>query len=592
MLIDTAVDEHDEEAAGHVWYPAHAGTDLRRVFTDSIIDAVAQDTHCPLALDAEKRQIIINGAKVQEAARKLSNIERNSVSLQLTSGGKVLICLQCRSKIATHVVHVEKMVDVRLQLKPLMEQPHGMLRRTLISILNEALIKNLPRVRTCCVTRWDTLLSQHETIFNATQRTEPPHSELLQIWNNLDFPVVVRHRVETMCGDMGLPGNSTVEEVPVPPVPARKSRFDVPPSGHVVPVAVSPQPLLPQSQIHTSLSLRVPPGLEPLSESRRAQAPSFYAAATGPSLNQKHNDINKWAESVAATAPVQSDISLIDLLEDPSPSIKPLSFVSPPGSSGGPTIKSTQQAVYSPGSVYGPRSVGTPSISGQSGLSGISALNMQGRQLISRSSARRLPTGRSTTSRQLENPLRYEQTVFEPNQGWENNIVKPKATYSSLIEDVEPVFIGLQDTDPFPPLGHSGAPLSKIIPTALKTVDALVEIGNEDTELVSTTKNQSVLSLVPQPPSVASLEQSAPTSVSNPLLSVSRNQIVPRFSWSAKSQNVPAMSPDDSVPSQALTAQLPYTRIIQAQNLPLDVTENEVYVRNKLSHAKFITNNA
>ncbi|KAF1346909.1 hypothetical protein BDV97DRAFT_423550 [Delphinella strobiligena] len=560
LLIDTAVDEDDEEAAGHVWYPAHGGTDLRRVFTDSIIDAIAQDTHCPLALDTVKRQITINGAKVHEAARKLSNIERNS----------------CRSKIATHIVHVEKMLDVRLQLKPLMEQPHGMLRRTLIPILHEALVENLPRIRTCRVTRWDTFKSQHEMIFNAPQRLEAPHSELLRIWISLNFPVVSSRRVETICGDMGLPGKSHIEEVLAPPVRARKSRFDVPPSDVVAPVAVSPQPLLPHSQVQTSLSPRVPPGLEPLNESRREQAPSFYAAATGSSLNQKHNDISKWAESVAPTAPVQNDNLLIELLEDPSPSMGPSSFVSPPGFSGDPAIESTQQAVYSAGSVCGLHSLDTRSITGRSDFSGISALNMRGRsleaQLIGRSSVRRLPTGRSTTSRQLENPLRYEQTLFEPNQGWENNIVKPNATYPPLIEDVEPVFIGHQDTNPFPPLGHNGTPLPKIVPTTRKAVDVLVEIGSEDAELISSTQNQSVPT---EPPPVASLEQGVPASVPKSPLAVSGNQIVPRFSWSAEPQKLPAVS--HNVPGQASTTQLPYTRIVQAQNLPLDVTENEVH---------------
>lgn len=64
------------------FHAGHDETDLQQLFLPSILQAVARDSNCTLAINDELRCIAIIGSHemVAVALRRLSNLERNSVS--------------------------------------------------------------------------------------------------------------------------------------------------------------------------------------------------------------------------------------------------------------------------------------------------------------------------------------------------------------------------------------------------------------------------------------------------------------------------------------------------------------------------------
>ena len=178
ILIDVTLDDDDQgDDRGHVWTPQYDETNIQEIFTDSVIEAIALDSGCPLSVDAEKRGIIIHGVNYLTASRKLSNVETSTH----------------RKKIASHVVHAEKLPSVSIQLVPLVDQPHDMLLRTLVPRELVNLSSTLPQIRTPRLVRLDDARRDYTVLLNQPQSGGAPSDAMLEAWSSLTFPTSVRN---------------------------------------------------------------------------------------------------------------------------------------------------------------------------------------------------------------------------------------------------------------------------------------------------------------------------------------------------------------------------------------------------------------
>lgn len=215
VLVEVDVDDHDEDESGHVWIPVNESTNVRKLFTDAIMEVIIQDTGCALKVDEQKRTVIIKGAAHLRAARKLANIERNSH----------------RAKVVSHVLQTEKVVDAFVQLPVLLGQPNNMLLRTLVTPSPEYLADVLPGMRTCRMVYYNSSTRKYEIISTAAKGSGPAPLVLRQTWMELSFPArgatAVESGREAPSSSTGIP-DITLEP---PRRRARKSRFDIPPPG-------------------------------------------------------------------------------------------------------------------------------------------------------------------------------------------------------------------------------------------------------------------------------------------------------------------------------------------------------------------------
>ncbi|KAI5270472.1 hypothetical protein E4T47_06161 [Aureobasidium subglaciale] len=173
MLIDVG-GGHEENEKKDFWSPGHSSTKIKDVLPDQVLQDVAQDTACSLALSVEKACIFITNAsesKIQTVKMKLSRIERN---------------FHC-PMIVSHFMRMEKEAAAKVQLHRLHALRDGTMLQTLIPA---GWYNMLPRQRVIRLMCYDD--KGHPHVFSTPPSKYAHDERLVSRFSSMQLPQFVK----------------------------------------------------------------------------------------------------------------------------------------------------------------------------------------------------------------------------------------------------------------------------------------------------------------------------------------------------------------------------------------------------------------
>ncbi|KAI5203144.1 hypothetical protein E4T39_04394 [Aureobasidium subglaciale] len=174
MLIDVSGGGDDEDENKDFWSPEHSSTSVEDVLPDRILQDVAQDTACSLALSVEKACVFITNAsdsKIKTVKMKLYRIERTSR----------------RPMIVSHFMRTEKEDEARVQLHRLCTLRDGTMLRTLTPVRD---LDMLPRQRVIRLMRYDD--KGRPQVINTPPSKYAHDERLVSRFSSMQFPQFVK----------------------------------------------------------------------------------------------------------------------------------------------------------------------------------------------------------------------------------------------------------------------------------------------------------------------------------------------------------------------------------------------------------------